>query len=183
MAGDIFPPTAAGFITSLWQTFRNSAAKLRRPLSVTYISYTILGREVITWLSGFPKKSGKTSDTDTSSRVPYLDTRTLIRQTTDGTPLPPLPERVVRTTYSWNYDEIPLAWSNAFWLGWANGYAKISGLDDPWRELSLGAMFNRELHDMGLLLGQHGVNGRDAMVYLVQYCSDVALDHEKRSEW
>ena len=90
------------------------------------------------------------------------------------------PER--RTTYMWNVHELYVPWANAFWLGWAHGFAKTAKPGSELRKLNLGFMYNAELYDLGLKLGAADVNARDAMAHLVSFSQNMAMLREKRVE-
>jgi hypothetical protein len=89
-----------------------------------------------------------------------------------------VPVLVRRTTYAWNWMNIPVPGANAFWHGWSDG---MSGRK-PDHIVNIGRYYNKDMYDFGILLGASKVNGRDAMAHLVEYYNRVAAYNERYNE-
>lgn len=173
-------------LTLLIRYILNGPRETARQLSdVSRIGYTRFIKALREPTFGFPPTSTPRARLSTSLPAPRSGLETLIREISGPREDVGIPELKVRTTYSWNWANIAVPIANAFWHGWADGSAGRAKVSDEFESyiINFGCMYNKRLYEFGLLLGEHGVNARDAMAHLVELCNDEATQREKDNSW
>lgn len=160
-----------------------AASRRRRRLTISRIISMTLRRGIEGLRFGFLKMFGRNLRTSISWLVHLMAYRT----SPPSLSVTPIPERHVpgltKTTYSWNWADIPVPAAEAFWHGWADGMSRRCSSDMDDLHSKLGAMYNRKYYRFGLTLGERGVVARDAMAYFVERCKEEAYPQRDPSKF
>lgn len=160
----------------------NRSKRLKR-LRTRGTIFTTFASARRTLASGFRTMFGNSMRMSTSWLARWRATKASTRMPTASV----TPERhipgLTKTTYYWNWADIPVPAAEAFWHGWADGMSRRCSSDMADLHSKLGAMYNRKYYRFGLTLGERGVVARDAMAYFVERCKEEAYPQRDPSKF